>query len=82
MSSSLGNASSFLYGIQAKKVSFFGPCAELSGPQSATPGLFSKEPASFLQVLWQVLLAVEHDDDRLVQGGRGRPRLTISSSRS
>ena len=43
----MGNASSFLYGIQAKKVSFNGPCAEVSGPQSAKPGLFSGEPVSF-----------------------------------
>ena len=47
LSSSVGNASSFLKGIQAKRVSFNDPCAEISGPQSAKPGLFSGEPASF-----------------------------------
>ena len=48
----VGNASSFLNGIQTKRVSFNDPCAEISGPQSAKPGLFSEEPASFfLQVL-------------------------------
>ena len=47
LSSSVGNASSFLNGIQAKSVSFNDPCAEISGPQSAKPGLFSGEPASF-----------------------------------
>ena len=31
LSSSVGNASSFLDGIQAKRVSFNGPCAEISG---------------------------------------------------
>ena len=43
----MGNASSFSKGIQAKRVSFNDPCAELSVPQSAKPGLFSGEPASF-----------------------------------
>ena len=43
----MGNASSFLNGIQAKRVSFNDPCAEISGPQSAKPGLFSGEPAYF-----------------------------------
>ena len=43
----VGNASSFLNGIQAKRVSFNDPCAEISGPQSAKPGLSSEEPASF-----------------------------------
>ena len=47
LSSSVGNASSFLHGIQATRVSFNGPCAEISGPQSAKPRLFSGEPASF-----------------------------------
>ena len=47
LSSSVGNASSFLYGIQAKRVSFNGPCAEVSGPQLAKPGLFSGEPVLF-----------------------------------
>ena len=48
LSSSVGNVSSFLFGIQAKRVSFDGSCAEVSGPQSAKPGLFSfEEPASF-----------------------------------
>ena len=32
LSSSVGNASSFLNGIQAKRVSFNDPCAEISGP--------------------------------------------------
>ena len=43
----MGNASSFSSGIQAKRVSFNDPCAEISVPQSAKPGLFSGEPASF-----------------------------------
>ena len=43
----VGNASSFSSGIQAKRVSFNDPCAEISVPQSAKPGLFSGEPASF-----------------------------------
>ena len=43
----VGNASSFSNGIQAKRVSFNDPCAEISVPQSAKPGLFSGEPASF-----------------------------------
>ena len=43
----MGNASSFSIGIQAKRVSFNDPCAEISVPQSAKPGLFSGEPASF-----------------------------------
>ena len=43
----MGNASSFSNGIQAKRVSFNDPCAEISVPQSAKPGLFSGEPASF-----------------------------------
>ena len=50
LSSSVGNASSFLYGIQAKRVSLNGSCAGASVPQSAKPGLFSSscgEPASF-----------------------------------
>ena len=42
----MGNASSFSNGIQAKRVSFNDPCAEISVPQSAKPGLFSGEPAS------------------------------------
>ena len=40
LSSSVGDASSFLCGIQARRVSFNGPCVEVSGPQSAKPGLF------------------------------------------
>ena len=36
----VGNASSFSNGIQAKRVSFNGPFAEISVPQSAKPGLF------------------------------------------
>ena len=40
LSSSVGNDSSFLNGIQAKRVSFNDPFAEISGPQSAKPGLF------------------------------------------
>ena len=43
----MGNASSFSNGIQAKRVFFDDPCAEISVPQSAKPGLFSGEPASF-----------------------------------
>ena len=44
----VGNASSFLYGIQDKMFSYNGSCAEVSGPQSAKPGHFSSgEPASF-----------------------------------
>ena len=43
----VGNASSFSNGIQAKRVSFNDPCAGISVPQSAKPGLFSGEPASF-----------------------------------
>ena len=34
----VGNASSFLNGIQAKRVSNNDPCAEISGPQSANSG--------------------------------------------
>ena len=45
-----GNASSFLYGIQARRVSFDGSCACASDPQSAKPGLFSSgEHASFFK---------------------------------
>ena len=48
LSSPVGNASSFLNGIQAKRVSFSGSSAGASVPQSAKPGLFpSGEPASF-----------------------------------
>ena len=47
LSSSVGNASSYLYGIQAKRVSFNSSYAEVSGPQSGKPGLFSGEPVSF-----------------------------------
>ena len=41
LSISVGNAYSFLFGIQAKRVSFDGSSAEVSGPQPAKPGLFS-----------------------------------------
>ena len=43
----MGNASSLSNGIQAKRVSLNDPCAEISVPQPAKPGLFSGEPASF-----------------------------------
>ena len=81
LSSPVGNASSFLYGIQAKRVFFNGSCAGASDPQPAKPGIFSSgEPSSFLQV-WQVPKVIEHDDGKLVVGGRGWPRWTIWSPR-
>ena len=76
LSSSVGNASSFLNGIQAKRVSFDDPCAEISGPQSAKPGLFFLEnPPPFLQVLWQVLMVILCDAGILE--GKGCPALWI-----
>ena len=58
----------FLNGIQAKRVSFNDPCAEISGPQSAKPGLFSEEPASFFT---GVVAGTEGSSLRRWNSGRG-----------
>ena len=73
LSSPVGNASGFLYGIQAKSVSFNSSCAGASDPQSAKPGPFSSgEPACFFTC---VMAGTKGYRTRRWQTGGGREKV-------
>ena len=72
LSSLVGNASRFLYGIQAKRVSFNCSCADVSDPQSAKRGLFSSGRRLFFA---GVVAGTKQYRTRRWQTGGGREKV-------
>ena len=82
-SSIVGNASSFLYGFQVKRVSLMVLVQVHQISSEAWPFFFWRTRFLFY-MLWQVPKVIEHDDGwwREGEGGRGRQFRVLSSGSS